>query len=79
MAQAAPSCWALGSGTYPQAGVEGAQSIWQWPQQAVYIPRGVRVITGGAQLQCSPLGLQLMAIHRPLAVAGHNLLWSMNG
>ena len=45
------------------------------------IPRGVRVIPSGAQLQGPPLwqpvGLQLLAIHRPLAVAGNAHLWSL--
>ena len=46
LAQAAPSCKALGSGSDPQAGVSGTWSIWQW---------GVRGTMDGTQLQCPPL------------------------
>ena len=54
MAQAAPGCRALGSGSDPQAGVGSAQSLWQWQQQGSCIPRGVRK-AGGSWLQCPPL------------------------
>ena len=54
VAQAAPSFRALGQGSDSQAGVGGAQSIWQWQQQGVFIPMGVRT-TGGARLQGPPL------------------------
>ena len=55
VAQAIPNCRALGSGCDSQACLGGAQSIWQWQQQAVCVPRGVRATMGGAQLQCPPL------------------------
>ena len=57
VAQAAPSCRALGRGSDPQAGVGGTQSIWQWQWQwqGMSVPRGVRATMGGAQLQCPPL------------------------
>ena len=39
VAQASASCRALGSDSYLQAGVGGTQSVWQWQQQGVCIPR----------------------------------------
>ena len=48
--QGAPSCNALGCDSDPQAGVGGAQSVWQWQQQGVCIPKEVRATMGGAQL-----------------------------
>ena len=54
-AQDAPSFRALGSGNEPQAGLGGNQSIWQWQQQSVCVPRGVRGTMGAAQLQTPPL------------------------
>ena len=57
----APPCWrVLESGSDPQAGVGSAQSIRQWQQQDVCVPRGVRTTTGGAQLQCLPLYHRLL-------------------
>ena len=53
--QAAPSCRALGSSSGPQAGVGSTQSISQWQQQGVCVPRGVRATTGGTWLQFPPL------------------------
>ena len=41
VALAAPCCRALGSSSDPQAGVGRAQSIWQWQQQGMHIPREV--------------------------------------
>ena len=55
VAQAAPSCSALGSDSDPQAGVGSAQSIWQWQPKVVCLPREVRASTGRAQLQCPPV------------------------
>ena len=51
VAQAAPSFRVMGSGSDPQAGVGSAQSLWQWQQQGMYVPRGVRA-TGDARMQC---------------------------
>ena len=42
VAQAAPTCRTLGSGSETQAGLRGTYSIWQWQWQSVCIPRGVR-------------------------------------
>ena len=46
--QAASSCGALGSGSDPQAGIGGTQSLWLWQQQGMCIPRGVRTTVGDA-------------------------------
>ena len=53
--QAAPGCRVLGSGRDPLGGAGGAQSLWQWQQQGMCVPRGVRTTTGCAQLQCPSL------------------------
>ena len=50
VAQAAPSCGALGSDS-DQACVGGAWSTWQWQQQGGCVPREVRATTGRIQLQ----------------------------
>ena len=55
VAQADPSCRALGSGSDPQAGVGSAQSIWQWQWHSMCLLRGVTATTGGVWLQCPPL------------------------
>ena len=55
VAQATPSCRALGSGNEAQANWDGAQNIWQWWLQGVWVSRGVRATTGGIRLQCPPL------------------------
>ena len=47
-------CRPLGSGSDPQAGVGGVQSLWQWQQQGMCITMGVRSTMGSAQLQCPP-------------------------
>ena len=47
---AAPGCRALGSGSDAQAAVHGVQSLWQWQQQGMCIPRGVSAMNG---LGCS--------------------------
>ena len=44
----------------PKAGIGSTQRVWQWQQQGVCIPRGVRATVGGAQLQCPPLCQPLM-------------------
>ena len=51
VAQAAPGCRALCSGSDPQGGVGGAQSLWQWQWQGwdMCVPSEVRAI-GGTQL-----------------------------
>ena len=41
VAQAAPGCKAMSSGSDPQAGLCSTQSLWQWQQQGRCIPRGV--------------------------------------
>ena len=48
MVQVAPSCRTLGSGSDPQGSVGGTWSIWQWQQQGMCVPRGVRATMGGA-------------------------------
>ena len=56
VAQAAPSCRALGSGDAPQAGSGGMQSMWQGQQQGVCVPSGVRatmVVLSGSALLCA--------------------------
>ena len=52
-AQAAPGFRALGSGSDLQGGGGSTQSLCQWQQQDVCIPRGVKA-KGGAWLQCPP-------------------------
>ena len=55
VAQAAPGGRALGSDSDPQGGASRAQSLWQWQQQGMYLPRVVRTTVDGARLQCPPL------------------------
>ena len=55
MAQAAPSSRALGSISDLQAGVGSAWIVWQWQQQGLCIPRGVRATVGGSWLQWPPM------------------------
>ena len=50
VAQVAPSCRTLGSDSDLQAGVGSTQSIWQWQQRDLCVPRGVKATTGGAWL-----------------------------
>ena len=57
--------------------------IWQWQQQGVCVPGGVRTPADGAWLQCpfcgppKLLGLQVVPVHRPLVVAAHAHLWCL--
>ena len=53
--QAVPCCRALGSGSEPWEGVGSTQSLWQWQQQGMCLPRGVRATVGGVWLHCPPL------------------------
>ena len=46
VAQAVPSCRALGSDS-DQSCVGGSLSPWQWQQQGGCVPRGTRAPTGG--------------------------------
>ena len=52
--QAASGCRALGSDSDPQAGVGHTQSIWQWQQQGMCFPRGVRATMNGWSLVSMP-------------------------
>ena len=55
VAQAAPSCRALRSGSDPQADVGSPWSVRRWQQQGLCIPDGVRAATSGAWFQCTSL------------------------
>ena len=55
--QAAPCFRTLGNGSDPQGGVDSTQNFWQWRQQGVCIPRGVRqlVVLSCRVLLCADL------------------------
>ena len=78
VAQAAPGFTALRCGSDPQADVGRAQSLLQWQQQGMCIPRGVSIAMGDVKLQCLPLkcplsflGPHVMPVHGPFVVVGH--------
>ena len=54
VAQASPSCRALGRGS-DKAGEVGTWSIWQWQQQVKCIPRAVRAADGALSAVSSSL------------------------
>ena len=84
LAQADPSCRALGADSDLQAGVDSTQRIWQWQQQIWCFPMGVRATAGSVRLQCPPVCWPLgwleplvVPVHRPLMVMGCTYLWCL--
>ena len=55
VAQVAPGCRAVESGSDPQADVGSAQGILQWQQQGMPFPREIIATTVGEQSQCHSL------------------------
>ena len=83
LAQATPSCRPLVSGSDPQTGIGGTQSIWQWQQQSVStsFPRGVRAASGAGFAVPSSVSTSEVTgaadVYRSVVVTGHTHPWRL--